>query len=87
MAADDWRRAGQESYLPPGTTFVRRAYRPYSESWDHDHCEFCWAKLGDGGPLTEGYTTTDAHPNGAEYHWVCEACFRDFADELGWRVG
>ena len=90
-APDDWRRMGQERFLPSGTTFARRAYRPYSDSWDHDHCEFCDVKFtaADVGTredvLTEGYATTDDHAHGAEYHWVCDRCFRDFADEFGWR--
>ena len=84
---------GQEAYLPPGTAFARRAYRPYGESWDHDHCEFCSAKLAEAGSvaaeaedvLTHGFATTAEHPVGADYHWVCEPCFRDFATEFGWR--
>ena len=91
-AADDWRRSGQEEYLPPGTEFARRPYRAYREDWDHDHCEFCWATLVEAGSpaskrdesLTEGYATTDHHPKGADYHWVCPACFEDFSEELGW---
>ena len=92
-ADDDWRRMGQEKFLPPGTTFVRRPYRAYSDSWDHDHCEFCGTKLVESGSptarladvLTQGFTTTAEHPRGADYHWVCEPCFRDFAEEFGWR--
>ena len=84
---------GQEAYLPPGTTFLRRAYRAYSDSWDHDHCELCTAKLAESGSgaardddvLTEGFATSAEHPRGADYHWVCEPCFRDFAEEFGWR--
>ena len=36
--------------------------------------------------LTEGYTTTEQHPRGANYHWICKTCFDDFAGEFGWRV-
>jgi hypothetical protein len=40
-APDDWRQMGQEHFLPPGTEFVLRPYRPYREGWDQDHCEDC----------------------------------------------
>jgi hypothetical protein len=99
-AADDWRRVGQEKYLPPGTAFVRKRYRAFSATWEHDHCQFCWATLMDpdfspahrrqveehAEVLTEGYATTEEHARGADCHWVCPACFDDFALELGWRV-
>ena len=72
----------------------------YSDSWEHDHCEFCWAKFmdpayseehraaveADPAILTEGYTTTDEHSQGAEYHWVCLRCFEDFKERFRWEV-
>lgn len=36
--------------------------------------------------LTAGYTTTDAHDQGADRHWVCPQCAEDFAEELRLRV-
>ncbi len=36
--------------------------------------------------LTEGYTTTAEHENGADYHWICKPCFEDFAERFQWRV-
>ena len=60
---------------------VRRRYRPYSETWDHDHCEFCRAKfMLAEGELQEGYCTTD------EYRWICEPCFEDFRGEFRWTL-
>lgn len=98
-ADDDWRLRGQERYLQ-GATLVRKRYRTYSDTWEHDHCAFCWAKFMDpelsaehrkqvaGHPeiLTEGYATTDAHPRGSDYHWICEGCFEDFKDRFEWTV-
>jgi hypothetical protein len=60
----DWRLQGQESYLK-GVTLVRRAWRvPTSNpAWDHDHCEFCWAKFMDADSphvMREGHATGDA---------------------------
>lgn len=92
MPQDDWRRMGQEDYLPPGTSLVWRSYTAPSPAWDHDHCEFCWAKFAQArspdasGLLTEGWTTTSAYLKGANYHWVCTTCCDDFAEEFGWTL-
>ena len=99
-AADDWRRMGQEAYLPPGTAFVFKRYRAFSESWEHDHCALCSVKFmdpdvsaphrrqveGDSAVLTEGYATTAQHERRADYYWVCPPCFDDFAAEFRWHV-
>jgi hypothetical protein len=81
---DDWRRRGQESYLQ-GVTLVFRRYRRYRENpaWDHDHCDFCWAKFADDDypdHLHEGYAATD------ENYWICPDCCRDFRDRFHRRV-
>jgi hypothetical protein len=95
----DWRLTGQEEYLF-GAELARKPYKARSAAWEHDHCEFCWAKFidptfsaehramveRDPEVLTEGYTTTDAHPKGADYYWVCPACFDDFAERFQWIV-
>lgn len=86
MSADskDWRRTGQERYLT-GASFERRAYEAPSQAWDHEHCEFCWAKFmptgksADASVLSEGYVTADDR-------WVCDGCFADFRDEFNWIV-
>lgn len=86
----------------PGES-LRRTSKPYrarSETWEHNHCEFCSAKFMDPGfseahrlfvqahpdVLTEGYTTTAEHARSAACHWVCRRCFEDFADLFQWRV-
>jgi hypothetical protein len=81
---NDWRLRKQERYLE-GAVLVRRQYRRYAPnpSWDHDHCEFCWAKFmveDFAGVLHEGYCTVD------DYRWICEQCFTDFKDRFGWSV-
>lgn len=78
----DWRLQGQEKYLL-GVTLVRRRYRRYSATWDHDHCEFCGAKFmvePSENLLHEGYATAD------DYRWVCVPCFDDFREQFDWNV-
>jgi len=80
----DWRLNGQEHYLD-GVILVRRTYRrnPGNPTWDHDHCDFCWAKFmveDIPGVLHEGYTTADDH------HWICDGCFADFKGRFRWIV-
>lgn len=83
MPDDDWWLTGQEAYLT-GAALRRRPYRRYSESWDHDHCEFCGSKFAeppvDPEALRVGYATLD------EYRWVCEPCFKDFQHQFGWTI-
>ncbi|HTL28028.1 MAG TPA: hypothetical protein VL282_02355 [Tepidisphaeraceae bacterium] len=73
---DDWRLRGQENWLS-GATLYWRAFHETRPGWDHDHCEFCWAKFldADNVPdvLREGYTTEN------EDRWVCATCAADFA--------
>jgi hypothetical protein len=92
----DWRLMGQEAYLKEAA-LVRKPYRAYSETWDHDHCEFCGVTFIDPTRsdadrkhgeevLTEGYATTAEHPRGADYYWICPKCFDDFAERFRWRA-
>ncbi len=95
----DWRLLGQESYLQEAE-LTRKPYRAKSETSEHDHCAFCWTKLMDPNfsethrqhiadhpdATTEGYTSTAAHERGAEYHWICPACFDDFSERFAWRL-
>lgn len=79
---NDWRLQGQASYLD-GRVFRFAKYRKPSQSWDHDHCEFCWSKfMEEDYPdvLHEGYTTENG------YRWVCAKCFQDFKDRFEWTI-
>ena len=85
---------------PAEAILVRKQYQARSETWEHEHCEFCGAKFMDPDfseehrkfidenpeVLREGYTTTDSHPRGADYYWVCEPCFEDFKKRFSWQV-
>jgi hypothetical protein len=78
---DDWRLQGQEKYLKGATLSWKRYARP-SESWDHDHCEFCWDKFMEvdiPDTLHAGYATADNR-------WICPRCFGDFVDLFSWTV-
>lgn len=97
---DDWRLdRGQGEYLQ-GATLVWKPYRVWSETWEHDHCEFCWAKFVDPAfsevharlaqdpdVQTEGYAAVGTGPEGQDdYHWICASCFEDFHKRFAWHV-
>ena len=81
---DDWRARDQEVWEGVHLRWAR--WWPYRPGWDHDHCEFCWQKLGDEGlaehssePVdTAGYVTDD------DYHWFCATCVDDFRERFAW---
>jgi len=50
----------------------------WKEIW-HEHCEFCWEKIG-AHTLEECYYTVDF------YRWVCKKCFNDFKNHFEWKV-
>jgi hypothetical protein len=81
---NDWRLAGQETYLL-GVTLHWTMWTPPdgNPSWDHDHCAFCWEKLMSSQSSEvqqEGYTTAD------QRHWICPRCYEDFKDIFHWKV-
>lgn len=69
---DDWRLTGQDEYMS-GVTLVWLPYRQWSETWDHDHCMFCWAKFvpegipSDAEAEHEGYTN-EGVPDVADHY-------------------
>ena len=83
MSHDDWRLTNQLSYMK-GATLAWREYAAPSETWDHDHCEFCFEKFMPSpaaeGVVSAGYVTLDG-----EDRWVCRRCFDDFKDLFEWR--
>ena len=91
----DWRLQGQEDHLQ-GINLVHLQYEQWSESWDHDHCEFCWAKFMPAGTASpedageplhhQGYTNEDVEGREDHYWWICEECFADFKDRFAWTV-
>ena len=81
-ANDDWRLNGQEAFLQ-GVELERAEYSPPRPEWDHDHCEFCWAKFMDTDSpdvLRVGYKTV------GDSHWICDACFADIKAQFKWTL-
>lgn len=79
---NDWRLTDQAKYLYKKILYWQN-YQAYSETWEHDHCEFCWAKFTEENQsedLHAGYTTQN------QYYWICETCFNDFCNLLQWQV-
>lgn len=91
MDASDWRLRGQEDCLM-GAELIHKSFksdlpkvlmpdedlRQYN---DHEHCEFCFAKISENDEdLHEGYCTRD------KYHWICPKCFEDFKNEFAWKL-
>ena len=78
---NDWRLQGQESYLA-GVKLVKIPFFRWSETWDHEHCDFCGAKFSDyEGDLHEGYVTADNKRT-----WICSECFEDFREMFQWEL-
>lgn len=78
---NDWRLTYQEDYLMGKSLKYVKAFKKYSEKWDHEHCSFCWATFSEyENDLHEGYCTLD------EKYWVCPTCFEDFKEMFGWTV-
>jgi hypothetical protein len=81
-----------------GATLIWKPYGRWSESWDHDHCGFCWAKFVEAEDLasyaeddhemvTEGYAAQATGPEGEDdYHWICASCFEEFKWKARWKV-
>ncbi len=74
---NDWRIRNQAKYLL-GKKMVFQNYLLMNQSWDHDHCEFCWKKFPE--ECDKGYATED------KYYWVCPSCFEDFKDMFNWKI-
>jgi hypothetical protein len=79
----DARLHGQQRYLT-GEVLEHRRYEhnPANSHWDHDHCEFCQAKImanDRAGALHQGYRT-------GGYRWICEPCFEEFKHMFAWKV-
>ena len=80
-SADDWRWTGKQSYLQ-GLSFEFGPYHRYSRTWDHDHCELCFAKFSEDAAESLHHGFHAEH----EGRWVCDVCFDDFRERFAWTV-
>jgi hypothetical protein len=83
--AFDWRMSWGSDFLR-GSMFVWQEYLAPGEGvWNHDHCACCLLKfLEDPAPGSEqaGYVAYFKD----EIWWICQGCFEDFHEEMGWVV-
>ncbi len=81
---EDWRLCGQERYLMDKELYFL-PFVKYSDTWDHEHCAFCWARFSDfSGDLHEGYCTESSNSSRAD--WICPECYNDFKDRFRWKL-
>ncbi len=81
---DDLRLCGQERFLMRKTLYKIRFIK-LSDKWDHEHCEFCWARFSDyKEDLHEGYCTEPS--NSSTAHWICPECYNDFKSDFQWKL-
>ena len=83
----DWRIDNARSL--EGLALRWKKYKRWSDAWDHDHCAACFAKFMEGesnDALHEGYATGPEHHGREGYDWVCQSCFDDLKQEMGWSV-
>jgi hypothetical protein len=80
--AEDWRlslASPPEFYAR--FTWMHKPWTKTREGWDHDHCEFCRAKISDAvveGGLAQGWASDN------DYYWVCDPCFTEFRETFKW---
>jgi hypothetical protein len=72
----DWRITNQMDFLQ-GVRLIHSKWLTLKETWDHDHCKFCWETL-DASTEALAYCTEDY------YYWICEECYQDFKDAFEW---
>lgn len=83
----DWRITNQGQYLT-GVALHKRPFciRNGRDKWDHEHCEFCWAKIVPVERVSEhpdficeAYATIEGN------RWVCPKCYEDFKEQFQWK--
>jgi hypothetical protein len=83
---DDWRLQGQERYLR-GRILHWAVWSSDRDVWDHDHCDFCMAKIWDRCDANDDHVQYKAAwVTDDKNHWICPVCFDDFRQRFGWIV-
>jgi len=79
---EDWRITDQEEYMMDMPLYYLK-FVPFSDEWNHEHCEFCWTTFSlHESDEHEGYCTLPDNRRGAR--WICKQCFLDFKDRFRW---
>ena len=83
---DDWRILAYKGFMD-GQKFEKLDFVS-SDKNDHEHCEFCYAKITDLENLSEkveksGYVYKDLEKNRS--HWLCQECFNDFKERFNFK--
>ncbi len=83
---NDWRIIDRPwDYLKNAELVYVKEYHPTNDSWDHEHCTFCFASISENDEdLHSGYYTSEFEISKQE--WICEKCFTDFAPLFSWKV-
>ena len=58
-------------------------FKKFSDDWNHEHCEFCFAKFmekGNENTIQEGYCSLD------NQNWICPTCYEDFKERFKWTL-
>ena len=70
---EDWRLTNQQEYL------YKKKFKYCNilniPNKDHEHCEFCWAKIGKYDDCIQ-----NAYADENFYYWICQKCFDDFKE-------
>lgn len=74
---NDWRLTNQMNYLYK-KVLKKQPFKVYKEGWEHEHCEFCSARIDKNTPV--------AYSSDNNYHWICKKCYEDFKDMFEWSV-
>jgi hypothetical protein len=91
MPADlksDWRLTNQEKFLKGVPLRMSRfKVRSGHPEWDHEHCDFCWAKIVEEKSKKDGDDLlVEAYATENRSHWVCPKCFEDFREMFQWKI-
>lgn len=79
----DWRLETTANLNLEGRSIEWVRWTAPKESWDHDHCVFCWQKFMEADiPDVQHYGW---HTEDGQY-WICQQCFVDFKDRFNWKV-
>lgn len=77
---NDWRLSMGQGEGMKDREFQYKEFVKPSESWDHEHCVFCFHTFmenpqGQKDCSKQGYCSTDGRQD-----WVCDECFNDFKE-------